>query len=110
MTSLLLFQGERGRPGPQGPKGESGLKVSSPAPVPAELCAVCRVRRSVSSFTPFVQYLLRHHGSKASLSGGWIGLRTRIKTLCGVLGQANVCSHFPRRSVARGPAVTWEPL
>lgn len=28
---LVWFQGERGRPGPQGPKGDSGLQVGSPA-------------------------------------------------------------------------------
>lgn len=116
--SLLLFQGERGRPGPQGPKGEQGLKVSSPALLP--YCSrtffswimFCLQQWDVVFHSSHRSYSIRyrHHGGKGPLSSGWIGLRTRIKTLCDVSGQAKVCSHFPRRSFARGHAITWELL
>lgn len=112
--SLLLFQGERGRPGPQGPKGEPGLKVSSPALLPYcwrtffSWIKFCLQQWDVVFYSSHRSYSIcyRHHGGKGPLSSDWIGLRTRIKTLCDVSGQAKVCSHFPRCSFARGPAVT----
>lgn len=98
--------------GPQGPKGEPGPKVR---PCCRRACfgwiMGCLYWWDVVFHSSQRSYSIcyRHRGGKAPLSSGWIGLWARIKTLCCVLGVAKVCSHFSRRSFARGPAVAWEP-